>query len=77
MTEQIVYKLDDCQIQQKIIISLYKRLTMNFFHMAGEILSSELSLNKIHVTPNTKIPQTNLNADLVKKEKYILFRKKL
>ena len=43
-------------------------LTMNCFHMDEEIFSSELLPNKIHVTPNTKIPQTNLNADLEKNE---------
>lgn len=39
-------------------------LTMNCFHIEEEIVASELLFNKIHVMTNTKMPQTNRNADL-------------
>lgn len=46
-----------------------KQLTINCCHIEGEILASELLPNRTHVTQNTKIPQINRRADLLKKKK--------
>ena len=48
-----------------------KQLTINCCHIEGEILASELLPNRTHVTQNTKIPQINRRADLLKKKKKI------